>query len=224
MVTTYNIGYIDEDINQVDKYRRRFEEFGFNIIGYNFFQGMTLDQLMDQVYESDIDLLMIDYKLDESNKVTFNGEKVEEELYDKKPLFPHIIFTNKRDDAENHVEDWKIIFEKDEIPNKNDEIYDEDRTERFIKTLTNSITKYKKRIENIKFQISELLEQGESVGLNAAEKSKLIDLQENLSILDKTRKSEVPKQFISHQTLENLSKSRKEAEAFLESLIKNNKK
>ena len=71
-----------------------FRAFEIEIIGYDFHQGMTLDELMSQVYESDIDLLMIDYKLNETNQVTFNGEAVESDFYDKKPLFPHIIFTN----------------------------------------------------------------------------------------------------------------------------------
>ena len=95
MATKYKIGYIDEDDKQVKKYRKRFRDFGIDIIGYEFQQDMSIEDLMAQVYQSEIDLLMIDYKLDESSKVSFNGEAVEREIYDKKPLFPHIIFTNR---------------------------------------------------------------------------------------------------------------------------------
>lgn len=223
MTEDYTIGYIDEDANQVEKYGRRFEDFGIEIIGYDFYQGMTLDELMKQVYKSDIDLLMIDYKLDESNKVIFNGEKVEEELYDKRPLFPHIIFTNKRDDAEDHVEDWKIIFEKDVIPSKHDDDYDEERTKRFIKILINSINRYKNRIEDRRDKISKLLKQGEEQGLDIAKQDDLIKLQRELGDLDKTKINEIPEKLISSQRLEDLSKTRKEAVAFLQTHIEKNK-
>ena len=115
MEAKYKIGYIDEDIKQVKKYSRRLKDLGFEVIGYDFYQGMSLEELMSQVYESDIDLLMIDYKLNESNIVAFNGDEVESEFYDKRPLFPHIIFTNKVEQAEPFVEDWKILFDKENI-------------------------------------------------------------------------------------------------------------
>ena len=58
---------------------------------------------------------MIDYKLNEGNIVAFNGDAVESEFYDKRPLFPHIIFTNKVEQAEPFVDDWKILFDKENI-------------------------------------------------------------------------------------------------------------
>ena len=56
MEAKYKIGYIDEDIKQVKKYQRRFKNYGLEVIGYDFQKGMTLDELMHQVYESEIDL------------------------------------------------------------------------------------------------------------------------------------------------------------------------
>lgn len=86
MGTNYKIGYIDEDINQVKLYRRKLRDFGFEVIGYDFSKGMSLKELMEQVYSSDIDLLMIDFRLKEGNIVAFNGDEVEREIYEKKPL------------------------------------------------------------------------------------------------------------------------------------------
>ena len=223
MSTQYKFGYIDEDSKQVSKYKRRFRDFNIDVIGYDIKKGMTLDQLMSQVYESDIDLLLIDYKLDQSNKVTFNGEKVEEELYDKRPLFPYIIFTNRKDDAEHHVEDWKIIFEKNEIRSKEDDEYDEERTERFIKTLKSSVVRYKNRIDTRKEKISEILKLGEKEGLSVADQDALISLQREIGDLDKTKIKEVPETLISSKKLKDLSKLRKEAQGYIESLIQKNK-
>lgn len=224
MEAKYKIGYIDEDVKQVKKYRKRFRDFGIEIIGYEFHKGMTLDELMKQVYLSDIDLLMIDYKLDESNKVIFNGEQVENEIYEKRPQFPHIIFTNKIDDAEHFVDDWKIIFSKDEIPSVNDEDYDEGRTKHFIMTLVKSIEQYRNHVSKKKVIVSELLEKGEKEGLTAFEKDLLITKQNELIALDKSEKNEVPKHLLTERKLEDLSKTKKEAEEFLQSLIDNRKK
>jgi hypothetical protein len=222
MAAKYRIGYIDEDIKQVKKYRRRFRDFEMDIVGYDFHQGMTLKELMTQVYTSDIDLLMIDYKLKETNQVSFNGEEVEREFYDKKPLFPHIIFTNKVEQAEPFVEDWKIIFDKDDIFSDDQE--DEKKVQHFITTLVKSIEQYRGHIQKKKDVLSKLLEKGEKEGLTATEKDILITTQDELINLDKTEKNEIPKHLVSENKLDELSKTKKEAEAFLQSLIAKRKK
>lgn len=221
MEVKYKIGYIDEDSQQVKKYQRRFRDFDIEVIGYEFHKGMSLDELMEQVYNSEIDLLMIDYKLRETNYVAFNGEAVENEFYDKKPQFPYIIFTNKVDQAEPFVEDWSNIFDKDEIFNEDKE--DKEKVQRFITILKKKIEQYKNHIEKKKEQISELLVKGQDSGLNALEEDKLISLQRELRDLDKTRKKEIPEKLIDSEKLENLSKTRKEAEEFLQALIRKNK-
>ncbi|RXG31923.1 hypothetical protein [Leeuwenhoekiella marinoflava] len=222
MEAKYKIGYIDEDVKQVKKYQRRFRNYDIEVVGYEFHKGMTLDELMYQVYESDIDLLMIDYKLNETNQVTFNGEAVESEFYDKKPLFPHIIFTNKVEQAEPHVEDWKIIFDKDDIFSEDGE--DEKKVQHFITTLIKSIEQYRNHVNKKKAIVSELLEKGEKEGLTATEKDLLITKQDELIALDKTERNEIPKHLLTEKKLDDLSKTKKEAEEFLQSLIDKRKK
>jgi len=217
----YRIGYIDEDDRQVKLYTRKLKEYGFEVIGYDFQKGMTPRDLMEQVYSSDIDLLMIDFKLKESNIVSFNGEAIESLIYENKPLFPHIIFTNKVDQAEPFIEDWKIIFDKDEI--FTDEEDDNEKVIRFITILKKSIEQYKNHISNKKAELSFLLEKGEKEELSALEKNDLLTIQDELNSLDKTKKLEVPKQLISNEKIEYLAKTRKEAEDFLQSLIDKSK-
>lgn len=222
METKYRIGYVDEDVKQVRKYQRRFRKFGFEVVGYDFTQGMTIDELMEQVYNSNIDLLMIDYKLDESNLVVFNGEAVESAIYDAKPLFPHIIFTNKKDDAEPHVEDWKIIFDKDEIFSEGEE--DEKKIQHFIITLERSIEQYRKHIERRKIDISNLLEKGKTQKLNPDEKHNLLKLQKELKVLDPVNEIEVPEYLLLSENLSEVEDLKNEAEEFLKNLIEKKKK
>lgn len=222
MEAKYKIGYIDEDINQVKKYQRRFRKYGFEVIGYDFENEMSLEDLMEQVFKSDIDLLMIDYKLNETNKVTFNGEEVESYFYDKKPLFPHIVFTNKVDQAEPHVEDWKIIFDKDDIfsEDENDEI----KVQHFITTLERSIEQYRKHIQRRKEDISNLLEKGKVEKLNPTEKHTLLKLQKELKVLDNTYQEEVPEYLMISQNITESQNLKNEAEELLQKLIEKRKK
>ncbi|QEK52990.1 hypothetical protein FYC62_15905 [Pedobacter aquae] len=165
----YKIGFIEENVNQVKLYRRKLRDFGFDVIGYEFTKGMSLEELMHQVYNSDIDLLMIDFRLNESNIVPFNGDEVERHVYENKPLFPHIIFTNKVDQAEPDVDDIKIIFDKEIVfPDDNGE--DNPETKHFINVITKSIEQYQRHIEKRKQIISELIDKENKEGLSIEEK------------------------------------------------------
>ncbi len=214
----YRIGYIDEDDNQVKLYRRKLRNFGFEVVGYDFHKGMTLNELMEQVYSSEIDLLMIDFRLNESNIIPFNGDTVEREIYEKKPLFPHIIFTNKADQAEPDVDDLKIIFDKEVVFPSDDE-NDNPHTRRFIDTLVKSIEQYKRHITKRKQTISDLLQKEQVKGLNTDEKNILLSTQRDLLSLDKMRIAEIPEDLTSVDTLDKISKARKDAENYINSLL-----
>lgn len=217
----YKIGFIEEDINQVKLYRRKLRDFGFDVIGYEFFKGMSLEELMNQVYNSDIDLLMIDFRLNESNIVPFNGDEVERHIYENKPLFPHIIFTNKVDQAEPDVDDIKIVFDKEIVfPDDNGE--DNPKTKHFINVLTKSIEQYQRHIEKRKQLITELIDKENKEGLSIEEKNLLLATQRELISLDKMTILEVPENLISTDNLDKITQARLDAEAFINSLLEKN--
>lgn len=218
METKYKIGYIDENPTQVKLYRRKLRDFGFELIGYDFNKGMKLEELMSQVYHSDIDLLMIDFRLNESNIIPFNGDEVERHVYENKPLFPHIILTNKVDQAEPQVDDLKIIFDK-EIVFSGENDTDNPKTKHFIDTLTKSIEQYHRHISKRKAIISNLLEKEKGTELTPEEKNILLLTQQDLYSLNKIEFSAVPESLKSVDTLERISKARKEAEAYIKSLL-----
>jgi hypothetical protein len=212
----YKIGYIDEDSKQVKLYTRKLRDFGFEVVGYDFYKGMTLDELMNQVYSSDIDLLMIDYRLNESNIIPFNGDEVERQIYENKPLFPHIIFTNKVDQAEPNVDDLKIIIDKEDVLSEED---DTSKIKRFANILIKSIEQYRNYINKKKQLISELLSTESQRELTASEKDMLLTTQRELRILDNTMPNEIPEQIVSIENLDKLTEIRKGAEEFLKSFI-----
>jgi len=57
MKAKYTIGYIDENKDEVKTYSRKLRSFGFEVIGFDFKKGMSLEDLMSQVYSKSIDLL-----------------------------------------------------------------------------------------------------------------------------------------------------------------------
>lgn len=208
---SYKIGYIDENPHQVKKFARALKEHGFIVIGYDIIKGMPIEDLIEQVYQSDVDLLMIDYFLKDKGILTFNGDEIERRYNEIKPKFPHIIFTSNEEDAFKDVDNPNIIYEK--------EMVTDDRVNRFSEILKKNIETYRSYIENRKTVIEELLLKGEDKGLNASEKDQLLRIQMELNSLDTKNKNEVPLQLISNQKLEDISKTRKEAQEFLQSLI-----
>ncbi len=221
MEMKYKIGFIEEDVNQVKLYRRKLRDFGFDVIGYEFTKGMSLDELMTQVYNSDIDLLMIDFRLNESNIVPFNGDEVERHIYENKPLFPHIIFTHKVDQAEPNVDDIKIIFDKD-VVFSDDNGEDNPKTKHFINVLAKSIEQYQRHIEKRKQIISRLIDKENKDGLSIEEKNLLLATQRELLSLNKMTILEVPETLISIDNLDKITQARIDAEAFIKSLLEKN--
>jgi hypothetical protein len=209
----YRIGYIDEDASEVKILQRKLREHDIEVIGYEFTQGMTKEELLKQVYSSDIDLLLIDYKL-KGQLVTFNGEEIESDIYEKKPRFPYIIFTSDPSHAEGFIEDWKSIYNKNELFS-----HDEAKNEKFIRIIIKSIEQYRNFVHRKKSELSFLLKKGEQEGLEVVEQHTMLSLQRELMSLDTTTAKELPEQLASYQKVESLSKVRKNAEDFLKSLI-----
>lgn len=211
---TYILGYIEEDWIQVKKFKRRLKEYWFDVISYDFNKGMTIDSLMKQVYDSDIDLLMIDYRLNETNIVSFNWDEVERRIYKDKPLFPHIIFTNLVSEAEPAVDDMKIILDKADVINADDP----ENIPRFVNMLKKSIDQYKALISEKKGIIHSLVQKAESEKLTSKEKDTLWSAERDLRSFDKSLPNEIPEHLVKQERLESMEAARKDIEAFLKSL------
>ncbi len=208
----YKIGYIDEDKDQVRLFKRKLKKYNFNVIEYDIKKGMPINELIKQVYESGIDLLMVDYLLKDSGLLTYNGDEIERLFNEIKPKFPHIIFTSNENDAFSAVDDPNIIYEKEMV-------LDDNRVDRFVEILKKNIENYQLFQKIRKDKIEDLLKKGEAEGLTAIDKDNLLSLQQELQNLDKIQKREVPLQLTSTEVLEDLSRTRIEAADFLQSLI-----
>lgn len=208
----YNIGYVDEDPGQVERYKIKLCDT-FNIVGYDIEKGLSLDELLKRVYSSDIDLLMVDFLLVEKGILNYNGDEVVRAYEEIRPKFPMIIFTSFEGQAFPEVDNPLIIIEKSIV---------EENPKKFIQIIEKSIETYNSYIKKRKGTINTLLEKGEKEGLSASEKNILLESQLELKNLDKWS-NEVPYQLLDERKFDDLSKTKKEAEAYLESLIKKTK-
>jgi hypothetical protein len=205
----YKVGYVDEDIMQVKLFDRRLRS-SFTFIGYEIPKGLTLEDLIDQIYNSDIDLLMVDYLLNDKGHLHYNGDEVVRKIEEIKPHFPVIIFTSRESEAFPMVDNPNIIYDKGKALLNIDH---------FIEILLKNIEFYKRFISDRKHRIEELIIKRESSGLSSQEKEELFTKQLDLNNLDQNKK-EAPTYLINDLKLDKLSDVTKEAEALLNSLKK----
>jgi len=210
----YRIGYVDEDEAQVTRYERKLREY-FDVVTYDLPKGTPLENLLEQIYNSSIDLLMVDYLMVNKGILTYNGDEVVRQFDEIRPHFPMIIFTNEENQAFPNVDNPNMIYDKS-LVNKD--------IGKLVDILNKNIQVYKTFIDKRQEIIGTLLQKGESdEGLTSEEKHILVQNQTELINLDK-RSNEVPLQLLNPEKLDNLSKTTKEAEQFLEMLLNQQKK
>jgi hypothetical protein len=204
----YKIGYVDENPAQVKKLNRDLRG-RFDVQGYNITEGLTLKNLIKQIYQSDIDLLLVDYLMSDKGMLTYNGDEVIREFEKIKPRFPILIFTQHLDDAFPEVDNPNIIYEKSETK----------KIDHFCEILTKNILVYKKFISERKSSISRLVAKSKKKKLTAREKHMLLDKQIELQMLDK-ESIEVPFQLLDPRKIASLTKTADDAEQYIKSLTK----
>ena len=213
-MTKYSIGFVDEDPQEIRRYANRLEPVGFNVIDYGIEKGLKLDELLNRIYDSEIDLVMVDFLLNERGILGFNGDQVIREFKKIKPEFPMIIFTSKDKQAYPAVDDVNLIYDKARIRDYDAEL------QRFITVLSKNIEKYRNDIKQREDRIKELIAKRESgEELDAEEKSNLYRLQFELSNLDQ-RTKETPDQLLVDLKLDQLSTTADEAAELLRNLKK----
>lgn len=88
------LGYLDEDYTNRGLFYNNFKDY-FEVFMFDMFDDIrTLEELMEKIEESGIDVLAVDYKMAESGVVTYNGNEVVDMLYERKRYFPVFMITS----------------------------------------------------------------------------------------------------------------------------------
>lgn len=206
----YKIGYVDEAAQEVEKITRKLEN-DFQMVSYDIERGLPKEELIERIYKSDVDLLLVDYFLKDRGILVYNGDTLVREFEKIKPHFPMIIFTNNPVDAFPQVDNVNIIYNKD-VLNKNKTW--------FIEVLKRNIQYYQYYITSRKDRIAELLETRQHRGLTPLEKGELFNLQLDLNKLDERENVETPTHLLSDRNLDELTEITVDAEKLLQKLLK----
>lgn len=205
----YKIGYVDEAEKEVKKIFRKLEN-DFEMVSYDIQRGLPKDELINRIYQSDIDLLLVDYFLKDKGTLVYNGDAVVREFEKIKPKFPMIIFTNEPNDAFPQVDNVNIIYSK--------EVLDKSKPW-FIEVLKRNIQYYEQYIDSRKTRIAELIEIRQQGKLTPIEKEELFNLQLDLNKLDERENKETPNHLLSDRNLDELTEITDDAEKLLKSLL-----
>ena len=135
-MTKYIIGYIDEQEGERSDFANLItEDDSLDIKLFDVNRDTVFEKLIDEILESNIDCLVVDYHLSDAG-VQFEGSNIIEEIHKIRPFFPKIIYTAKEDKVIPVVEN-EIIYMINDKSIKGDS----DRCKNFrqkIKTLINN--------------------------------------------------------------------------------------
>ena len=210
----YKIGYIDEESQWVDKFVLRLKE-AFEVYIFKLTPETSLENILQQIHEAELDCLVVDFELKEADVVQFNGDEIIDSLRAKYPYFPVFIITAKEeDDVLGQVEDNDIVRLKDELDSK---------PKILIQRIQNKINSYYKQIDEAEETVKKLIEKRNAGGELSIPEEEL--LNEKYLFLEKINPSEktLPDNLIQPESISKLNEFVSETKQILEELKKLNK-
>ncbi|GLU52325.1 hypothetical protein [Dyadobacter frigoris] len=108
----FKIGYIDEDNGWRNTFRQYFKD-DFDVVLFDITETTTQESLVNEIFEQSIDMLVIDFRLDETGLVDFNADSLVEKIKELNFFYPMIILTSYESDALDHIENANLINGKD---------------------------------------------------------------------------------------------------------------
>ncbi|AEA45006.1 hypothetical protein [Fluviicola taffensis] len=202
----YRIGYIDEDAGQRSSFYH-FLKDEFDIVLFEMNDTTTADTLVEDVFQSGIDMLVLDFRLDDNGDFDFNADSLIEKIQQRNYYYPLVILTSHELDALDHISNANLVNGKEDMLGKNVAV--------FKQKLSKIIQSYKSRLSEAENEVQELEKKRQSdTGLLPAEEDRYVELN---NFLEKTTsaKSTIPRSFYSTDTNKKLDQLIEKTEALL---------
>jgi hypothetical protein len=209
----YKIGYIDEDINFANTFKLRLKEF-FDITLIPVTSKTSLNSILKIVEKSNLDCLIVDFNLKETEIVTFFGDEIIEKLRLKNPYFPTFILTSKEEELVlSEVEDNEIVRLKDELSDKKNIL---------VTRIQNKIVRYYNMINSAETELKNLVVKKQNQKITLLEEERISEIY---SFLDKIYYAEkiFPSHLAKKDNLTRLEEFVESSKDILAELIKSNK-
>lgn len=204
------IGYIDEDEGQKNTfYNSLKDEFDVHLI--DIAEGVTIESLTDEIFSSNLDMLVLDFRLDETGLVDFNAESLIDQIKRRNTFYPLIVLTSHQVDALNHVSDANLVNDKQQMLNN-----DLDVLKQKLNKIAESYQRQKESSEEGLRRLEEILRKGE---LTPEQEDQYVELN---SYLEKTMHgdSRISRTFFSQSTNRKLDELISKAEEVLKQISK----
>lgn len=205
------LGYLDEDYTNRGLFYNNFKDY-FEVFMFDMFDDIrTLEELMEKIEESRIDVLAVDYKMAESGVVTYNGNEVVDMLYERKRYFPVFMITSHITRAMNNMNDVFLINDKDCI-------YKPEMLPGIVQKIKGAVASYRRRIAEIDERCRCLeSKQNSDEGLTPSEEKELLSLHVEQNAIDPKGNPLSPDK-LQTQSLKELQELVKNSRELLESL------
>ncbi|WP_286727945.1 MULTISPECIES: hypothetical protein [Sphingobacterium] len=209
----YTIGYIDEEPQFVDKFKRDLEDY-FEIKTFKISPETSIDNIIQEIINAELDCLLVDFELNETEAIQFNGNEIVDNLRKLRPYFPVFIITGKEeDDVLDQVEDGDIVRLKEEL---------NDKREILVQRIKIKIESYLKQIATAETTIKSLIQKRDEMGGLSIKEGE--QLHKNYTFLNAVYPEEitVPETFIQPNVITEINSFSNEAREILEELKKLN--
>lgn len=167
----FRIGYLDED----DSDLASFYSFINQYLNYDFIDikpKEDIEELIEFILSSNLDLLVIDYRINEYEDINYNGVHVYEYVKNVRKDFPCIILTSNAEDAIADSFDTHIVYSKS-IPFDGDS----ESKKLFELKLRKNIEHYQTALKNA---TDELYQLNEKDSLSLSDEERIIELDDFL--------------------------------------------
>jgi hypothetical protein len=193
----YKIGYIDEDKGWRNTFRQYLKD-DFEIVLFDITEETTVETLVDDIFNQTIDMLVIDFRLDETGLVDFNADTLVDKIQERNLYYPLIILTSFESDALDHLENANLVNGKDMLSG--------DNTSKvaILKQKINKIASdYTSKVTDSITELEALEQKRVEKGLEPDEEDKFVELN---NYLDKTTsaKGRLSRTFYSEDTNKKL--------------------
>lgn len=190
----YKIGYVDEDKGQSNSFYH-FLKDDFDIVLFEITDETEIDLLVNEIYDSGIDMLVLDFRLDENGLVDFNADKLVDKIQERNLYYPLVVLTSHELDALDHMNNANLVNGKEEMLGPKVDIF----KQKLIK-IANS---YQNKMVETESKLAELEKKRKESGLDPDEEDIYVTLNNYLDNTT-TAKSHISRTFYSENTNKRL--------------------
>lgn len=207
----FKLAYVDEQETSISNFYSHFSgDYELLIINVN--GESSIDSIIDECFNNDVDAIITDYKLEEEGNVDFNGDALFNAIKSKHPHFPVIMLTSWEPEAIDHMENVHLIYSKDILDGNS-----VDEFNIFNSKITHNIKSYFKKIEDTNDRISYYIDEKNKRELDILEEEELTKLYILFDELHPEGK-EIPTNLIQRESITRLNDFLNDAKGILEEL------